>query len=281
MLNILASFAEFEREMIAGRIAESRARLKARGLRIAGAIPFGFETDQRTKQLLPKEEEACIVRWMFERAAKGETPAAIAEAANALGYRTKLQTGRRSGKQHGGNIWTARQVISTVRNPVYTGQFWDKGGARFGRHQSIVSSELFEDAAAQLLARRTRTPGKRYEIDWPLKGRIECARCSRPMTPHTIRHGNVIYRYYRCRSTAGGRAPCGRQVSAPAIENAVVENIAPRLSIHGQEAPIWDSIERVVYHYRTDGIRVSVTLPVQPEKETGSGNSPVSPVAES
>jgi DNA invertase Pin-like site-specific DNA recombinase len=68
ILNILASFAEFEREMIAGRIAESRARLKARGLRIAGAVAFGFSTDPRTKQLVSAEQEAAIVRRMFERA---------------------------------------------------------------------------------------------------------------------------------------------------------------------------------------------------------------------
>jgi DNA invertase Pin-like site-specific DNA recombinase len=58
MLNILASFAEFEREMIATRIAKSRARLKARGRRIAGAVPFGYETDPGTKQFSPSPSEA-------------------------------------------------------------------------------------------------------------------------------------------------------------------------------------------------------------------------------
>lgn len=53
MLNILASFAEFEREMIATRIAESRERLKARHLRIAGGVPFGYDSNRRTRQLVP------------------------------------------------------------------------------------------------------------------------------------------------------------------------------------------------------------------------------------
>jgi site-specific DNA recombinase len=78
MLNLLASFAEFEREMIAARIAESRARRKARGRRIAGAVPFGYEADRRTKQLVLNEEEAAITRWIFERAAASDTPASIA-----------------------------------------------------------------------------------------------------------------------------------------------------------------------------------------------------------
>ncbi len=267
VLNILASFAEFEREMIGGRIAESRARLKARGLRIAGAVPFGFKADPRTKQLVLVEEEAVMVRWMFERAAAGETPAAIAAAANAQSWKTKLRTDRRSGRQHGGNIWTARQIVATLRNPVYIGQFREKQGMRFGKHDPIVTNDKFAAAAAQLEARRTRTPGKRYEIDWPLKGRILCAICDRPMSPHTIRYRNVLYRYYRCRSTAGGRAPCGHQISAQAIENSVEGNISHRLE---QESQIWDLIDVVIYDHRTGGIRVRLIPPVEGEQGAGT-----------
>src|SRR5487761_1943957 len=265
ILNMLASFAEFEREMIAGRIAESRARLKARGLRIAGAVPFGFEADPRSKQLVPVEQEAVIVGWMFERAATGETPAFIAAAANAHGWKTKLRIGRRSGKHDGGVAWTARQVVATLRNPVYLGQFREKQGVRFGKHDPIVTSDVFAAAAAQLEARRTRTPGKRYEIEWHLKGRIVCAVCDRPMSPHTIRYRNVLYRYYRCRSTAGGRQPCGHQVSAQAIENAVERNVFPELA---QESQLWDSIELAAYNHRDGGIRVRLIRP-------GNGEQPV------
>ncbi len=53
MLNILASFAEFERELIAARVADTRARLKLRHLRFAGGVPFGYDADRRSKQLVP------------------------------------------------------------------------------------------------------------------------------------------------------------------------------------------------------------------------------------
>jgi site-specific DNA recombinase len=62
MLNIMASFAEFEREIIATRIAESRAKLKSRQLRFAGGVPFGYESDPLTRQLVPNDEEAAAVR---------------------------------------------------------------------------------------------------------------------------------------------------------------------------------------------------------------------------
>ena len=86
MLNILASFAEFEREMIAARIADTRARLKQRHLRFAGGVPFGHDADRRSKQLVPNEVESAVVKWMFAEAAAGKKPAEIAEAANGLGY---------------------------------------------------------------------------------------------------------------------------------------------------------------------------------------------------
>jgi len=250
ILNILASFAEFEREMIAGRIAESRARLKARGLRIAGAVPFGFRADPRTKQLVPVEGEAVIVRWMFDHAAAGETPAAIAAAAN---------------EGHRANIWTARRVLSTLRNPVYVGQFKDKSGTRIGHHEPIVNREVFDTVAAQLEGRRTRTPGRRYEIHWPLKGRILCAICERPMSPHTIRYRNILYRYYRCRSTAGGRTPCGHQVSAQAIESSVEVNVSRRLN---QESEILDLIDVVIYDHRDGGVRVRLLPTVEGSAHT-------------
>lgn len=230
-------------------------------------MPFGFGADFRTKQLVPVEEEAHVVQWMFERAAAGEAPASIATAANENGWRTKLRTGRHGGHHIGGNIWTARQVVATLRNPVYIGQFREKQGMRLGKHDPIVTNDVFAAVAAQLEARRTRTPGKRYKIDWPLKGHITCAICDRPMSPHTIRYRNVLYRYYRCRSTAGGRAPCGHQVSAQAIETSVEVNVSEQL---GQESQIWDSIEHVIYDHRDGGIRVRVIPPVDGEQDAGT-----------
>ena len=78
MLNILASFSEFERDLTASRIAEARAHLKAHGRRIAGATPFGYSADRHTKQLVVCEEEAAAVVRMFRWADAGVTPSAIA-----------------------------------------------------------------------------------------------------------------------------------------------------------------------------------------------------------
>jgi site-specific DNA recombinase len=83
--HILASFAEFEREMIAARIAETRAYLKQHGRRLAGPVPFGFRADPNTKQLVPNSREARRARAIFKRAAAGLTPAEIARRIDHLG----------------------------------------------------------------------------------------------------------------------------------------------------------------------------------------------------
>ena len=262
ILNILASFAAFEREMIASRIAEVRAQLKSEGRRIAGAMPFGYEADRRSKQLLVNENEAAIVRWMFDQAAAGTTPAEMADLANSRGWRTKKTITGRLDKARGGNLWTARQVLATLRNPVYLGLFRDKKYAvRFGRHEAIVTDRVFAAAAEQLESRRTRTPGNRYHINWPLKGRIRCAACGTPMTPHTIPHGKWRYCYYRCRSTAGGRKPCGQQVSVTMIEAAVLKAIEMKWHLRPDANQIPDFVESVVYDPRDLTVRVTVIAP--------------------
>jgi len=270
VFNILASFAQFEREMIASRIADARAQLKARGRRIAGAVPYGYDADPQTKQLVINQSESKTVKWMFDAAAGGQLPAAIADAANRRGGRTKMTVRRRTANQRGGNLWTARQVVATLSNPVYLGSFRDGADVRIGHHEPIVGPDLFAAAEAQLQSRRTRAPGRRFEIAWPLKGRIQCAACGRPMSPHTIRHGNCVYRYYRCRSTAGGRPPCGRQVSAHAIEIAIQQNLWLSGGVCVELNQIRDHVESVAYDYRDEGIQARLIVPKAPAPEVVS-----------
>lgn len=68
----------------------------------------------------------------------------------------------------------------------------------------------------------------RYGPMWPLKGRLECGTCGRPLSPHSTRHGHKVYRYYRCRATAGGQPPCGYPVPAGLLENAVADHFPNR-----------------------------------------------------
>ncbi len=110
MLNILASFSEFERDLTVARIAEARANLKSHGRRIAGATPYGYNTDPRTKQLVACYEQAEAIRRMFTVADHGFPPSGIAKFANAMRWVTGS-----------GNPWTARQVLAILTNHTYAG----------------------------------------------------------------------------------------------------------------------------------------------------------------
>ncbi|MEA3364271.1 MAG: recombinase zinc beta ribbon domain-containing protein, partial [Candidatus Hydrogenedentes bacterium] len=128
------------------------------------------------------------------------------------------------GKNSGGNRWTARQILSTLGNATYLGLIKDGDALRPGVHEGIVSESLFARVRQIIESRRTRKPGRtEREGRWPLKGLIRCARCGRIMSSHTTRHGNKIYRYYRCRSQAAGRPPCpATQIAAHEIETFVM-----------------------------------------------------------
>jgi hypothetical protein len=227
--HILGSFAQFEHELIAARLADTRQYLKQRGRRLAGPPPYGYDADSKTKQLVPNKKEARRLRAIFQMAATGELPTAIARQINRRGWRTKKRSSRRSGRVIGGGKWTARQVIDVLRNPVCTGGFADKGNVRPGGHAAIVDSEVFVDAQANLDARRTTSSRRRTRHDFPLRSKVICPGCRRPMSTYTIPRAlgpqaKVVYRYYRCRSTAGGRQPCrARQYPAYELEQFVVE----------------------------------------------------------
>ena len=250
MLNIMASFAEFERELIAARIADSRSRLKARHLRFAGGIPFGYDSDRRTKQLVPNTGEAAVIRWMFSEAARGKKPSDIADAANSQGYRTKPAAG--------GGPWTARQLVATLRNPVYIGMLRDGEDVRIGCHQALIEDAMFAAVGKALDDRRTRKQGgSHYGPIWPLKGKIECGgTCGRPLTPHSTRKGNWVYRYYRCRATAGGRPPCGYQVAAGDIETAVADQLPSHFRHDLDSERIHQHVESVVYDDETGTVTI-------------------------
>jgi site-specific DNA recombinase len=143
ILNLFSIFAEFERDLVAKRIADARAALKRQGRRVGGALPFGYDADPMTKQLVVNSEEIKQVRTMFEMAADGMPPSEIARIANDNNWRTKKRKAKRSGKESGGNLWTARQVLATLSNPVYMGKIDDAGLLRDGIHIPIVPETLF------------------------------------------------------------------------------------------------------------------------------------------
>jgi len=272
MMNVLASFSEFERDLAATRIAESRAHLKAHGRRIAGATPFGYFADRHTKQLVVCDEEAAAVARMFQWADAGVTPGVIASFANALRWITGA-----------GNPWTARQVLSILTNHTYAGLVVHGFAFREGCHPPLIDREVYHRVQNLIAARRTGVPGRhggRTGITWIVRGLLICGGCGRPMSTHTVRTGPVIRRFYRCRSTAGGREPCkGVMVSAHEIESAVLSEIGtgPNLLSKEQTTAVKERVRRIVYDAATGKVRIEMIKP--PDGSAGDEGEATDPHA--
>ena len=223
VLNILGSFAEFEREIIRERLADTRAAMKRKGLRVAGRVPFGYGISPTTKQLVPIAREAKRVRAMFAWASEGKLLTEIAGLANERRWKTKP-----SSRFPMGGRWTPRQVAELLANPVYIGMIRVKNGTAPGSHDALIDKDLFDRVREIVAARRVpAAPRKIPKTTWPLRGLVVCARCGRPMSTSVLHHQQFRYLYYRCRSHAGGRPPCkGVSVSALTLEQMVCHQLA-------------------------------------------------------
>lgn len=212
--NIVAAATEFQQELTKERMAESRAALKSQGRRVAGRTPFGYAGDRITKQLEVVPTEAALVRDCFQLAADGKTPAQISDLINE----SQLAEDQN---------WNPRRLLQILSNPVYAG-FLPGDPDRKGIHEAIVPPEQFRKVREHLETRRKGEPKKREaKIDhFPLRGLLYCAKCGRALNPNTSSRKNIRYRWYQCRSHAGGRPPCpGVSVNAWDMEEFVAEQI--------------------------------------------------------
>ena len=227
LLNLLSSFAEFERELIASRISDRRTGLISRGRRIAGRTPYGYSADRGTKQLIPKREEAAMMRELFELISSGVLPSKVERIAADRGWQTR-----------NGRPWTARQVLDTVSNPIYTGRFRAASGTRPAVHQPIVSQDTFQRCADTIAARRTGTSGRRQRRMWStLQGKVRCARCGELMGIHTNSRGSVRYVSFCCRrAVVGGKPRAGTQVRVSISITRSRRYFATRLRVSQRDA---------------------------------------------
>jgi len=230
-LNILLSFAQFEREMIAERTRDKMAAARKRGKWLGSRPPYGYLGDREKKQLVVIEEEAERVRTMFRMYLRLGSVNAVATRVNDLGWPKKLHR-TKAGKEIGGGKWRDKDVHLVLRNATYLGKVDFKGELYEGEHEAIVSEELFARVQSMLSSKacgRGRRRGRNPE--YLLQGIAYCGLCDKRITTTAGRGRNKeVYRYYVCSNRGRkGRDGCDHpRLGAEELEQLVVSRVKAR-----------------------------------------------------
>jgi DNA invertase Pin-like site-specific DNA recombinase len=155
-LNVLLSFAQFEREITSERIRDKVAASKAKGMWMGGAAPLGYDPPRdAARTLRVNEDEAAVVRLIFKRYLRAKSFTQLARELDRDGIRSKRYVSA-AGRTHGGCRFTHGALWHLLRNRIYLGEIVHKGTIHPGKHAAIVDRELFE--AVQRAAGRRSQP---------------------------------------------------------------------------------------------------------------------------
>ena len=207
-LNVLLSFAQFEREVTGERIRDKIAASKKKGLWMGGPVPLGYVVKDRKLVVEPAEAER--VRHIMRRYIEAGSAPALIDMLQREGVRTKVQH-RTSGPHRGGIPFRRGSLFYLLKNPVYRGMIVHKGQAYPGEHEAIIDEELWGAVQNRL---REKAPSRRRATNdrqqAMLAGRVFDAE-GRPMVPSYCVKRSRHYCYYETRSDLAGK---GRPVRA-------------------------------------------------------------------
>jgi len=192
-LNILLSFAQFEREVTGERIRDKIAASKAKGMWMGGTPPLGY--DVRERKLVVNESEAVLVRDIFARYAETGSAAQLVRELQIEGHTTKVWI-TQTGKRHDGKVIDQLALFTMLRNRLYLGEMTHKGQAFPGQHEPIVTPELWA-AVHAYVDRRKMGPRIQHKKEPALLTGLLYAPDNQRMLPtYTQKKNGKRYRYY-------------------------------------------------------------------------------------
>ena len=202
-LNVLLSFAQFEREVTGERIRDKIAASKRKGMWMGGFAPIGYVPHERT--LAVDEPRAQRVREIFDLYLRLGCVRRLKLEMDARGWKTP----KREGKRPGGDLpFTRGHLYRLLSNPIYVGGISHKGVVHPGQHRAIVAQEVWEAAQAQL-AQNAQGHSDRIDATDPslLAGLLQDDR-GQALKPTHAKKGNKRYRYYYAETSSAERRTC-------------------------------------------------------------------------
>jgi site-specific DNA recombinase len=239
-LNVLLSFAQFERELIGERVRDKIAASKRKGIWVGGPVPLGYASINKKLVVVPDEAET--VRTIFRRYLELGSIRALIQDLDRRGIRTKRRAAT-NGRTTGGIRFGVGPLAHLLQNRFYIGEVVYRGKVHSGQHEPIVDVTLFEGVQAKLAAGAAARSLRLRCSPAILAGRIFDDRGNRMTPTHTNKKG-ARYRYYVSHAILQKReneAGSVSRVSAPDVERAVI-NMVRASRANGSDS-VADSIE--------------------------------------
>ncbi|MDR6303298.1 DNA invertase Pin-like site-specific DNA recombinase [Nitrobacter vulgaris] len=244
-LNVLLSFAQFERELASERVKDKIAASRKKGKWTGGTVPLGYEIKDR--KLAINKTEAQTVRTIFKLYLQtGSLSKLIAEL-----DKRKIVTKRRNTevkKYQGGIPFTYGPLAYLLKNRIYLGEIHHGGKWFKGEHQPILDRTTFNRVQDQLKSNTVNRPKGQSANDAPLTGKLFDDRGNR-MGPSFSRKNGVRYRFYTSTALRGRKHLAGsvKRVPATEIEQLIEHTIREQLNlVHAASSDIFDGVDRAV-----------------------------------
>ena len=258
-LNVLLSFAQFEREVIGERVRDKISASKRKGIWVGGPVALGYRTVDKKLQVVPEEAET--VRLIFERYLELGSVQQLAAWLDEENIRPKPRQ-LSNGKTIQAERFRVGPLAYMLRNRFYIGEIAYKGEVHKGEHQPIVETAIFEAVQERMQRHSVARKIRRSSSPAILTGRIYDD-AGHPMSPsHTNKQG-VRYRYYVSQALAQGqkhRAGSVTRVSGPDVDEAVCKALRqhrPHESNLDDRALVEQAVERILVKPRNISIELT------------------------
>ncbi len=223
-LNVLLSFAQFEREVTGERIRDKIAASKRKGMWMGGTVPLGYDLKER--KLIVNPEEAKFVLHLFHLYLELGCVSKLKARLDQEGIKSKARISA-AGNRSGGTSYSRGALYKILQNSICLGEIHHREQGYPGEHEAIIPRELWERVQAQLRSdHQGRRHGLKTNSSSLLVGLLQDAEGNRFTPSHTLRNGKR-YRYYVCQAKSDGCGAPSRPARLPAHE--VEQQVSLRL----------------------------------------------------
>jgi len=283
-LNVLLSFAQFEREVTSERIRDKIGASKRKGLWVGGVVPLGYQAKDR--KITVVADEAKTVRHIFRRYLDLGSLNLLLTDLRQTGIKTKLRP-LSNGRTIGGIPFTRGSLAAFLRNRFYIGEVRYKGEVFPGEQPAILDRALFETVQTKLDRQRTNHAKARQKSQSLLTGRIFDARGNRMTPSHAVKN-SVRYRYYISSVLIQGQADKAatlNRVPAAEIETLIISALRKhlkvqsnsKLEVQGSRSPNdQDLISTHIARVDIKPDHLAVQLFVKPDQQDGKRDQALS-----